>query len=193
MIGNDVVDLGDAETREGATHPRFDERVFSAEEREALATSGAPNRLRWLLWAAKEAAYKLGRKRDPALVFSPRRFAVRLAPDLTGVVRYEGCGVAVRVSDEQGALHAVASEAPGSEWLAGVAAIDPNEDASSAVRRFAGERIARSLRVPTDSIAFDRVGRVPTLRVAERPHGVDVSLSHHGRFIAFACDLGGAR
>ena len=28
MVGNDVVDLGDPETRPGATHPRFDARVF---------------------------------------------------------------------------------------------------------------------------------------------------------------------
>ena len=65
MIGNDVVDLGDAEVQPGATHPRFDARVFAREEREALRASGAPNRLRWILWAAKEAAYKAARKLDP--------------------------------------------------------------------------------------------------------------------------------
>ena len=32
MIGNDVVDLGDDEAREGAQHPRFDARVFTAGE-----------------------------------------------------------------------------------------------------------------------------------------------------------------
>ena len=35
MIGNDVVDLGDADTRPGAQHRRFDERVFAPSERRA--------------------------------------------------------------------------------------------------------------------------------------------------------------
>ena len=54
MVGNDVVDLGDAETRGGPSHPRFDARVFAPAELAALAASAAPNRLRWSLWAAKE-------------------------------------------------------------------------------------------------------------------------------------------
>ncbi len=60
MVGNDIVDLGDAETCNGPSHPGFDARVFAPVERRALAASPAPNRLRWSLWAAKEAAYKLG-------------------------------------------------------------------------------------------------------------------------------------
>ena len=59
MIGNDIVDLRDPEVQPGASHPRFDRRVFAPEERSALAASGARERLRWILWAAKEA----GRKR----------------------------------------------------------------------------------------------------------------------------------
>ena len=40
-IGNDVVDLGDAETRLDGLHPRFGERVFSPAERAAIAAAGA--------------------------------------------------------------------------------------------------------------------------------------------------------
>ena len=48
MVGNDVVDLEDSETVSGATHPRFDERVFADEEIACLRRSGAPERLRWV-------------------------------------------------------------------------------------------------------------------------------------------------
>ena len=56
MLGNDVVDLGDPETLRGAQHPRFDARVFTREERAAIADSPAPERLRWSLWPALAAA-----------------------------------------------------------------------------------------------------------------------------------------
>lgn len=38
-VGNDVVDLRDPETRKGAVHPRFDLRVFTADERERIAAA----------------------------------------------------------------------------------------------------------------------------------------------------------
>ena len=40
MLGNDIIDLGDPETRPGARHPRFDARVFTREERAALGDRG---------------------------------------------------------------------------------------------------------------------------------------------------------
>ena len=35
MVGSDIVDLADPETRPGAAHPRFDARVFDEDERRA--------------------------------------------------------------------------------------------------------------------------------------------------------------
>ena len=69
MVGDDVVDLGDPEAR--AVHPRFDARVFGTAERALLAASREPECLRWVLWAAKEAAWKLAAKRGPRPIFSP--------------------------------------------------------------------------------------------------------------------------
>src|SRR4029453_11561642 len=71
-----VVDFAASEARAGAAHPRFDARVFACSEREALLRSDAPPGLPWILWAAKEAAYKAVKRADPATVFSPRRFVV---------------------------------------------------------------------------------------------------------------------
>ena len=56
MVGNDVVDLRDPESAAETLHPRFDKRVFSVREREAMAESRDAARLRWKFWAAKESA-----------------------------------------------------------------------------------------------------------------------------------------
>ena len=83
MVGNDVVDLRDPEVQPGACHARFDARVFAAAELEAVRVSPVPQWLRWMLWAAKEAAYKVAKKDDARTVFSPSRFVVSLE-DATG-------------------------------------------------------------------------------------------------------------
>ena len=76
LVGNDVVDLRDPESRPEAIHNRFDARVFTSDERKALSASAAAHELRWTLWAAKESAYKVAKKLDPTVRFLPRDFVV---------------------------------------------------------------------------------------------------------------------
>ncbi|MCD4750587.1 MAG: 4'-phosphopantetheinyl transferase superfamily protein [Thermoanaerobaculales bacterium] len=79
MVGNDVVDLGDRETQPESRHPRFDRRVFTADEYRLIEAGPNSNELRWTLWACKESAYKLFKRQNPTTVFSPRAFEVTMA------------------------------------------------------------------------------------------------------------------
>jgi phosphopantetheinyl transferase (holo-ACP synthase) len=259
VIGNDVVDLRDPETLPGARHARFDARVFAAGERSALERSGARDRLRWILWAAKESAFKVAQRREPDTSFVPTRFVVDLDASLRGCVRhadreYPVCvavtgdcvhavateapaagavraGVAVTgdcvhaVATEAPAagavragvavtgdcVHAVATEAPAAGAVRAGVAVCAAEGAAgaslpgSAVRDLAAAGIAPLLGVERQALRFARRGRVPELQldpgvrsgwhsarrdsVEARLGAVRVSLSHHGRFVAYACWL----
>jgi len=195
VIGNDVVDLADPETREQGLHPRFDERVFSPRERALLvdrAYRASPHLLRWAFWAAKESAYKALKRLEPTLVFSPKRFAVELSA-LSGA---GGKGVAVgqvehgdqvldlRVHVEGACLHAVSLHPRASDarllWQVDRAVSDP----SATVRRLAATVIGSALGLDPSGIQIAR--RPPVALHQRRPLLTDLSLSHHGRFVAFA-------
>ena len=186
MIGNDVVDLADAETRESAIHARFDARVFAPSERRALARAGDRTRLRWSLWAAKEATYKAGRRVDPALGFSPASFVVERGDDGRGIVVSAAGRFAVDVAVDGACLHAVATSGPEALRAAVRAAVRANAagDASAAVRRFALADAARRLGVDPARSTIETSGRLPWLRVGERR--IPLSLSHHGSWIGYA-------
>src|SRR5262245_24406175 len=194
MVGDDLVDLDDPEARDGAQHPRFDARVFAAAERAVLAASPAPVRLRWVLWAAKEAAYKLARKLDPGVVFSPPGFAVSLSPAkargvLRGRVCWRGGLLRVEVRELGGAVHAIAKDGGRQGGLVhGVASLGPCDDPSLAARDLAVRRVAERLGLDASGLRVLRRGRIPSLAL---PGGgaLALSLSHHGRFVAFACEL----
>ena len=115
MVGNDIVDLADPETRLGACHPRFDRRVFAPAELELLATTRSHVRMRWILWSAKEAAYKAARQACATTVFSPSRFVVRLNPALQGSVRHGSRCWNVRIQLNGNCVHAVVSDEKFSE------------------------------------------------------------------------------
>ena len=193
MLGNDVVDLAHAEARPGGVSARFDGRVFSDVERSLVEATdepgGATGRIwRWRLWSAKESAYKAMRKTSSELGWSPVLFQVRL----------EEAGVTVEHDDVQVPVRWI--EGPrregGPEWLhalAGDAArvvshvgLRGDEDESEAVRRRVCETAAALAGIETSQVRVETHDRIPVLRVNEARH--DLSLSHHGRFVAFAFD-----
>jgi phosphopantetheinyl transferase (holo-ACP synthase) len=192
VIGNDVVDLGDEETAPFATHPRFDERVFAPEEASLLRRSGTSERLRWMLWAAKESAFKAARKLDPGAVFSPRRFVVRLEDDERGTVAFGDLRFALRVTSDVDFCHAVASVSRAAATSA-VRRRAPDENPRSAVRALAIERLSAELGSQREGeLEIVKEGGIPRVSLRGSPLPFDMSFSHHGRFVAFAYQRLGA-
>lgn len=186
MIGNDVVDLAQADTRDGAQHPGFDRRVFDADERAAIAADGEPRRRRWMFWAAKEAAYKALRRSQPRFVFAPRSMHVALDQDGCGRVDTPGGPLAVRVAALDDAVSALATapdtpiEAISEHALPARTPSDPPVD-RDAIRAALGRALCQEavLRGYPDAALLQRRGRIPSLRVGAKCF--PVSISHHGR------------
>ena len=203
MVGNDVVDLRDRDARPETLHPRFDARVFSADEQLALERSEDPVRERWRLWSAKEAAYKLARKLDASSTFSPARFRVELDRDACGSVCYRGRRFALRVLEQDGGLHALATleDAPDVERVERVELVHALQrlspatsklrpgELSRAARRLACEQLAPRLGVAAADLGVRKLERIPELWLGDERLQVDLSLSHHGQLVAFACAL----
>ena len=76
MIGNDLVDLRARESAGRSRDARFVARVFTAREAELIARSSSPDAALWMLWAAKEAAYKVAKKLHPDVIFAHSRYEV---------------------------------------------------------------------------------------------------------------------
>lgn len=170
LVGDDIVDLEEPDNVHH--HPRFAARITSDGERAWLASSLHPHILLWTLFAAKEAAFKVAAKLGPPPVFAHARFAV--APDLTAV-RWEGLELFLRIERGDGYVHAVATTYDG-PIETGVATIAHGEDPSRAARALLGREVTRD---PLPG-SWDGFGP-PRLR-----SGVDLSLSHDGRFVSFA-------
>jgi hypothetical protein len=190
MVGNDVVDLR-ARIVAGPRNPRFDARVFAPSEHRALRESTEPDALRWALWAAKEAAYKVAKKLDDGAVWSPVRFVVSIGPGCEGSVEHAGRRIPVQVESDGERVHAVASDGAGSlaKVQSRVAELPaPEADPSAAVRALACEELAPLLGTSATALEITRRGRIPVLRIGGRDAPYDLSLSHHGRFVAYAAE-----
>ena len=189
MVGNDVVDLSDPESSHDACHLRFDRRVFTPEELEVLSTDHTDVQRRWILWSAKEAAYKAARRECAGITFSPPHFVVSLARSLCGSVRVGIRRWPVRVRIDGDCVHAVVSEnesfastLSGSRRLMTAELGDPSQE----VRRFAIASIAAGLGISTSDLRIEKTNRIPQLIVAGEAAPVALSSSQHGFHPGFA-------
>jgi 4'-phosphopantetheinyl transferase EntD len=80
LIGNDLVDLRARESEGKSRDTRFVARVFTAREAELIAGSSSPDFALWMLWAAKEAAYKVAKKLRADAIFAHSRYEVTIDP-----------------------------------------------------------------------------------------------------------------
>jgi hypothetical protein len=193
LVGNDLVDLSDSDSDPATRHPRFDARVFDPTELRALRNASDRNLLRWSLWAAKEAAYKVARKLDPAAVFSPARFVVELDDWGLGQVTHGSCSYGVQIRRIERVVHAIARPVhqPTTPLVCGVRRLADDEDCSAAglsraVRELVVERLAARLVVQPEDLEVRRVGRIPQLWLRAVRVPFDLSLSHHGSAVGFA-------
>jgi phosphopantetheinyl transferase (holo-ACP synthase) len=188
MIGNDVVDFAHRGTQPGAQHPRFDARVFNERERAWIAAD-ATQRVRWVLWAAKEAAYKVAKKLDRAVVWAPSRFEVSLDSREGGSVRHGEREFALRIEERDAYVHALARGGVSAGDERSAVAEAASADLSAQARAFACRALAAQLGLAPERLAIAKRGRIPLLCADGEPARADLSLSHHGRFVAFACEL----
>src|SRR5262249_53522407 len=88
-------------------------------------------------------------------------------------------------------VHAVARSAgdPPATLSTVVARLPEPSVLSDAGRWLAIAALSRPLAVAPEALAIDRDGRIPMLRIRGERCAADLSLSHHGRFVAFACAL----
>ncbi len=217
LVGNDIIDLRSEGTRDKASEQRFLERVFTAEERFFLRQLDDPDIGLWLLWGAKEAAYKIICKLvTPRPVFSHRRYVV--TPELSTVpqlmqggfraqVTWQDVEIAVSFDLNEERIHVLAlwwqgQEPEPSEIVFSCRKLQPEELAepsgpgepsqlSRGVRRHAIPAFAEFLSVPESALRIHRPQepdprQPPTLLLNDRPAPADISLSHHGQWVAWA-------
>jgi len=181
--GNDVVDLSACRD---TFRERFVERVFATEEQAQLAEAPDREKLAWLFWASKEAAFKVLSRLDRNLPFRWKSFVTRIeAPHrplpslLTGHLKHPAGVVSLEMELEADYVHVRAGL---NAVPAGAVNFCPaNQDESTAVRTLAlaafASRYGRTGQM-------DQKDGLPV--IVSSGLCIPVSLSHHGRFLAVA-------
>ncbi len=215
LVGNDIIDLNLPAVANKADVARFVNRICSPEEEELLAAAQDQRLLLWYMWSAKESAYKVAKKYCCETVFSPQQFIVNRISSasntaVSGWVAYKGMDIPVCWQHRSTYIHCVGvwpdQTATFDEIVVGI------EDLSS-TKRVAKDQLSRQETESIHSLPSQRVRQLAKQLLAD--HGLNdveiirhrvgsrwgpprlwrdnqvvaecnLSLSHHGQFIAAA-------
>ncbi|NML41967.1 4-phosphopantetheinyl transferase family protein [Chitinophaga sp. G-6-1-13] len=155
MIGNDVIDLELAAVESNWRRRGYLDKLFSPAEQQLIGQAADLDRMVWLLWSAKEAAYKIIHRDTRQRVYAPLKYEVQLSDADTGFIRYGDREFPFRTVVSGSCLHTVAV-ASAHRWTQVVYQLQP----------------AEALQQDEDGVPFIRdTGSV-------RP----ASVSHHGAY-----------
>ena len=201
-MGNDIVDLAEAENIGKSRDELFCRRVFNLEELSMIAGSVRPDSFLWGIWAAKEAAYKAISRSDPTVCSIPKKYPVIIEAEsvrgisicLEGKVATPRGELTVNISMDEDMVYAVATRTAEAlrRVVSRVERVDPaKDDSSDILRKILLEEIANRLGFRTGdlSIVKEKCGPgAPFIIFRRNRLPAEISLSHDGRFIAFAFD-----
>ncbi len=206
------MDLRHPDALKKSLDDRFVNRVFLPEEQNQINQAGDPDCILWVLWAAKETAYKIISKSDPSIHSGPLRYAVYLHDPttfslhdpgfqntfLTCQVESPGGPVMLGVLIGQDYIHTFGCRGdqshPGTLHLKVFRLDHPcwkEQTESEVVRKSLCRHLGHFWQMVSSRIEVRREERVrglgpPFVYVDGKRGAADVSLSHHGRFGAFA-------
>jgi phosphopantetheinyl transferase (holo-ACP synthase) len=114
MIGNDLVDLQQADKDSNWGRKGFIEKVFTASEQFLINSATQPAQMVWLLWSMKEAAYKIHTRDSKMRSFAPTSIQcnnlVLHEHTASGVVFYEGDVYYTQTEINSNYIHTLAAQ-----------------------------------------------------------------------------------
>ena len=202
-VGNDVVDLKEPANAEKSREPRFLKKILTDAEIEFVLNEENPDAALWSCWAGKETAYKVIKKSFSDAAFLPRQWTVTFNdPQVkytNGEVIIPGKGsVYIRLFFNSDYVHCVGADSLTAldKLIWSVEALTEKEknNPSLYLRNCLGQKLTEHFSLSFRRIEIKRKrenGELlpPRVYVDGEKTNIDISLSHDGRFVAYAYHL----
>jgi len=186
MIGNDIVDLAEAQLKSNWQRPRFLDKLFKLKEQKIIRKSENPFNMVWRLWSMKEAAYKLYTQLHSSRFYSPKQFECAI-DDSNGKVNYKTfeCFTKTEITKKYILSEARLSK---TEIFSEIEEIksSSSKSQSDAVKALLLSAISKEFNLDKEDLRIVKSEYgIPSVYNKSEKLDLGVSLTHHGKYAAF--------
>ena len=189
MVGNDIVDLKQAEIESNWQRKGFLNKVFTEKEQTLILNANNSFKTVWQLWSMKESAYKIYEQQYGYRFFAPKKLKCKLLNKTDGVVDVNNEKYYTKSRITENYIYTIATLKYKSRLFDSCFRIERNEYANQHQETYNQLKLEVSKRwkLPFQdlSIVKNKEG-VPKLYQNEKKLAIDFSLTHHGNQGAFA-------
>ncbi len=180
MIGNDIVDLRFAREQSNWRRSGWLQKLFSDAEQHQILSSQNPHLQLWTFWSMKEAAYKVHQRRFSLLPkYNPMDFQCAIEGEV--YVNNYAYKIISEITEQY--VYSIARVVSDMQYSSEVCEI------GTQVRDQLKEMIVNTLGIKTlISFSKDKNG-IPVVYLDKKRTNIAISLTHHGRYSAFAVGL----
>ena len=189
MIGNDIVDLAKAKTDSDWLRPRWVSKVFTQKEQDFVKRSDDKDQMVWRLWSMKESAYKCSVQRKSFGRFNPLNFECSLINSNEGIIRSDTLKFFSTTHSSNRNIYSTATFTKNQSFFSKIIGSD-DTSASQTSNKLKEELLIRiSQKMGYDFCKIEirkSLQKVPQVFFDGRKMDMNISLTHHGRFSAYA-------
>jgi len=185
MVGNDIVDLAEAQQTSRWQHPRFLDKLFTETEQIYSSKSKNPFLTIWRLWSIKEAAYKLYTQHYPSRFYKPKAFECSLSEE-NGTVIFQDftCYVSTLITSDYVLSEARLNKTDCTSEVCVFKTKNINIQ-SKLLKHKLKKSASKAYQVKQENLRLTKDHfNIPRLICHNTK--IAISLTHHGRFGAFA-------
>ena len=189
MIGNDIIDLQLASVQSDWRRKGFLDKLFSITEKSFIYDSSDPSVAVWRLWSMKESVYKIHVRSSKVRSFNPKHFSCTFKTGTEGIVISNERTYKTKTLSNGDFIHTIATGSDVEQGIFdGLIMKEDQKDLSSLLYKKTLEDLAkRQFLGINDLQLLKNELQVPELFLNGNKLQMSCSLSHHGRYGAYAC------
>ncbi len=187
MIGNDIVDLDVAHKQGSWCKQRYRDKVFTHEENRYLDQSKDLFQALWRMWSMKESAYKIVIQNGSAHFLNTHKLVSTILDEHKGLVSYNGLDIKTNTRITEDYIYTTAYLADALNAHEQVIAHKESAHLKLKTKQALKKSITNMKGYNLKDVELRKNNlRVPHLYYKDVQVELAFSLSHHGRFGAYA-------
>lgn len=181
MVGNDIVDLNVAKTESNWKRKGYLDKIYTLAEQDLITRANDPDRMVWILWTMKEAAYKANNRITSVREYAPSKIQCEIIQILDniyyGKVQYSGRNYNSKTTVCEDYIHTVALfETDDFSTINEINVRNYPKDYEQYLKQ-------NNYLAPLELLTKNKIG-IPSILNVEEGSEKPISISHHGIFLS---------